>query len=334
MAKVTIKDVAKEAGVSISTVSNALNDVDVLTPETKKRVLDAARKLNYIPDLRGKNLKASKTKMLGFFTSSVSGPYFHGLVESMARECERNGYGLNIFVSKDKRIILNNIFSGYFDGAIIHSHEFIQEKQLEMIKDQQLKTIFIDREVHDENSGSILFDSYNSGYDATSYLINLGHKNIIYVAGSTETYDSVQRQKGYMDALKDHGIKLNPAYIIQGFYETVGGYNAVKAFIHRYPGEIPDAFLAANDLSAIGCIEALDSEGLRVPTDVSVMGFDDIDIAQYYKPALTTVRNPISRQGVLAVQHLIELINEEQTGKILKLPGKVIARNSTSIRHR
>lgn len=332
MAKITIKDVAREAGVSISTVSNALNDVDVLTPETKKHVLEVANRLNYIPDLRGKNLKAQKTKMIGFFTTSVSGAYFHWLVESMARECERNGYGLNIFVSKDKRVILNNIFGGSIDGAIIFSYDFIGDREIKLINNQKIKTVFLDREMESNTMGSVLFDSFTSGYEAAAYLINLGHRKIVFIEGSGDTYDSTQRKQGYLQALEDNGIKFNPDYIIRGFYEKEGGYNAVKQFIRQFPGDIPDAFLSGNDLSAIGCIEALESEGLRVPTDVSVMGFDDVEIARYHKPPLSTVRNPISRQGVLAVQHMVDLIQEESKGKIHKLQGTVIGRDSTAIR--
>lgn len=329
MVKVTIKDVAKEAGVSISTVSNALNDVDVLTPDTKKRVLEVAQKLNYIPDLRGKNLKAKNTKMIGFFTTNVSGAYFHNLVESMAKETERNGYGLSVFVSKDKQVILNNIFGGSIDGAIIMSKSTVGDKEVELIDKRGLTTIFLDREAQSKKTGSVLFTPYESSFEATSYLINLGHRNIAFIAGNEDTYNSVERKHGYIDALKQNGITPNHDYVIQGFYEREAGYNAVKTFIKKYPGEVPDAFLAANDLSAIGAIESLESEGLRVPTDVSVMGFDDIEIAKYHKPPLTTVRNPISRQGVLAVQQMVAMINDEAEGEIQKLPGKIISREST-----
>lgn len=334
MTKITIKDVAKEAGVSISTVSNALNNVDVLSPKTKGHVLEVAKRLNYIPDLRGKNLKAKKTKMIGFFTTSVGGAYFHSLVESMSNECDRHGYGLNIFFTKDKQTILTNVLGGSVDGVIVFSYEFIKEKEVELINKQNIKSVFFDREIQNKNMGSVLFDSYNSGYEATSYLLNLGHKKIIYMGGRGLTYDSEQRKEGYLTALKEFGVEPNPKYIIRGFYEKEGGYNAVRSFINRYPKDIPDAILAGNDLSAIGAIEALEAEGLRVPHDVSVMGFDDIEIAQYYNPSLTTVRNQISRQGILAVQHVIELINGETEGQIYRLPGKIIGRESTSVKHK
>jgi len=334
LGKITINDVAREAGVSISTVSNALNNVDVLTPETKKHVLAVVEKMNYIPDLRGKNLKAKNTKTIGFFTTSVGGAYFHNLVESMSNECDRHGYGLNIFFTKDKQTILKNIFGGSVDGVIIFSHEYIKEKEVELINKHNIKSVFFDREIQNKNMGSVLFDSYNSGYEATSYLLNLGHKNIVYISGRGSTYDSEQRKAGYLTALKEFGVEPNPNYIIRGFYEKEGGYNAVRSFINQHPRDIPDAILAGNDLSAIGAIEALEAEGLRVPDDVNVMGFDDIEIAQYYNPKLTTVRNQISRQGILAVQHAIELINEESEGKVYKLPGKIIGRESTSVQYK
>jgi len=134
VSKVTIKDVANAAGVSISTVSNALNDVDVLKPKTKERVLKAAKELNYIPNLKGKNLKAKKTNTLGFFTTTVNGPYFHVLVEALARQCEKMGYTLNIFVSQDEDVLLNNLFGGAIDGAIVYHYDFFDDKVLELIE--------------------------------------------------------------------------------------------------------------------------------------------------------------------------------------------------------
>lgn len=332
MKKVTIKDVAKEAGVSISTVSNALNNVSVLKPETKEHILNVAKELNYIPDLRGRNLKSSETKVIGFFTTNVNGPYFHSLVESMAKECERNGYALNIFVSKDKEIIMQHLFGGLIDGAVINSNESVKTKELDMIETQNIKTVFVDREIKSKNTSSVLFDSYEAGYEATSYLLNMGHKDIVFIRGPLENHGSTQRQNGYIDAMKEANIQIDNNHILEGFYEKSGGFNAVKSYIRRNSRRVPDAFLAGNDLSAMGCIEALESEGFVVPRDVSVMGFDDIEISKYYNPKLTTVQNPITRLGVVVIQEVIRLIKENKEGNIYKIPGKIIARDSSIVR--
>ncbi|MDQ0062545.1 LacI family DNA-binding transcriptional regulator [Paenibacillus harenae] len=332
MGKVTIKDVAREAGVSISTVSNALNDVDVLNPETKQHVLNVAKRLNYVPNLNGKLLKSGTTKMLGFFTTSVAGPYFYTLVEAMSRECDRLGYGLNVFVTKDKQVIMSNILGGRVDGVIIFEELKIDENDIAAMKADKIKAVFLDRNVQDETMGSITFDSYNAGYEATQYLISLGHRKIAFISGVDTMFDSVQRKKGYLAALRDHQYPIDEDYILHGYFEEESSYNAVKACIHKHSAKVPDAFLAGNDLSAIGAIRALKSEGYEVPHDISVVGFDDIDIAQYFTPPLTTVRNQIARQGHMVIAHLVRMIQNKEQGKIQMLQGELVVRGSSHIK--
>ncbi|WP_068784491.1 LacI family DNA-binding transcriptional regulator [Paenibacillus phocaensis] len=334
MGKVTIKDVAKAAGVSISTVSNALNDVDVLNPETKSHVLKVAKQLNYVPNLNGKQLKSKKTNMLGFFTTSVSGPYFYILVESMARESERLGYGLHVMVTADKQTIISNIMGRRVDGVIIYEELRIDDQDIAMMEKDKIKAVFLDRVIQKETMGTVIFNSYASSYEATKYLISLGHKTIAYLSGVDTMYDSVQRKEGYLAALREHQLPVDEDLIVQGYFEEESTYNAVRAFVHKHPGKIPDAILAGNDLSAIGCIKALRSYGLEVPRDISVVGFDDIDIAQYFTPPLTTVRNQIARQGILAVNHLVNMIKHREQGKVQQLDGELIVRGSSHVRLR
>ncbi|MEH7305220.1 LacI family DNA-binding transcriptional regulator [Neobacillus drentensis] len=332
MGKVTIKDVAREAGVSISTVSNALNDVDVLNPATKAHVLKVAERLNYVPNLNGKLLKSGESKMLGFFTTSVSGPYFYVLVEAMARECEKLGYGLNIVVAKDKQVILSNILGRRVDGGIIFEDLTIDEKDVATMEKEKVHAVFLDRVMKKDTMGSVIFDSYVAGYEATKYLISLGHKKIAYISGMDTMYDSVQRQEGYLAALKEYQLEMDENYLLHGYFDEASTYNAVKSFIHLHPEKLPDAFLAGNDVSAIGCIKALKSEGYQIPEDISVMGFDDIELAKYFSPPLTTVKNQIARQGILAIDQLVQMIQKKEKGKIQKLPGEIIVRHSSNVK--
>lgn len=332
MAKITIKDVAREAGVSISTVSNALNDVDVLNPQTKSHVLEVARRLNYVPNLNGKQLKSGTTKMLGFFTTSVSGPYFYKLVEAMSRQCDRLGYGLNVFVTKDKQVVMSNILGRRVDGVIIYEELGIDAQDIAAMKKDKIKAVFLDRVLEDEGMGSILFDSYESGYEATKYLIGLGHKRIAYISGVDTMFDSVERREGYLAALRQYELPVDEEYIIQGYFEEDSTYSAIKSFLRLHPEKLPDAFLAGNDLSAMGCIQALKSCGYDVPQDVSVVGFDDIDIAPYYSPPLTTIRNQIAKQGMLAIDHLVHMIQEKEQGAMQKLQGELIVRGSSHVK--
>ncbi|MNO19389.1 putative HTH-type transcriptional repressor ExuR [compost metagenome] len=332
MGKITIRDVAREAGVSISTVSNALNDVDVLNPETKSHVLKVAQRLNYVPNLNGKQLKSGKTMMLGFFTTSVAGPYFYKLVEAMSRQCDRLGYGLNVFVTKDKQVVMSNILGRRVDGVIIYEELGIDDKDIQAMNKEKIKAVFLDRVLENENMGSIIFDSFEAGYEATRYLIGLGHKKIAYISGVDTMFDSVQRREGYLAALRQYSLPESSDYILQGYFEEESTYNAVKSFIRAFPGKLPDAFLAGNDLSAIGCIQALKTHGYEVPQDISVVGFDDIDIAQYYSPPLTTVRNQIARQGILAIDHLVRMIQKQEQGNAQKLKGELIVRGSSHVK--
>lgn len=331
MAKITIRDVAREAGVSISTVSNALNDVDVLNPATKMHVLEVAERLNYVPNLNGKMLKSGKTMMLGFFTTSVSGPYFYKLIETMSRQCERHGYGLNVFVTKDKQVIMSNILGRRVDGVIIYEELKIDEHDIDVMEKDKIKAVFLDREFNNETMGSVTFDSYAAGYEAAKYLIGLGHKRIAYISGVDTMFDSVQRKEGYLTALREYGLPVDEDYIIQGYFEEDSTFNAIKAFIRVHGHKLPSAFLAGNDLSAMGCIEALKAHGYEVPGDVSVVGFDDVDIARYFSPPLTTVRNPIARQAILTVDHLVRMIQGKEIGQSQTLTGEMIVRGSSHV---
>ncbi|WP_192986165.1 LacI family DNA-binding transcriptional regulator [Carnobacterium mobile] len=330
MNRLTIRDVAREAGVSIATVSKALNDVDVVRPETKNKVLEVAERLQYVPNLMGKQLKSGRTKMLGFYTSSVSGPYFNTLVESIAREAEKSGYGVNVFVSNDKQVVLNSIMGNVVDG-IIGFEELIRDDNLQAMKRERIKAVFIDRNISAETMGSVVFDSFDKGYEATEYLVHLGHKRIAYVAGFNGVYDNDERFKGYKAALKSHDISFNEEYILEGLFEEERAYHSVYSYIKNCKGTAPTAFLAGNDLSAIGAIKALKTVGYDIPNDISVIGFDDIEVLQYFTPGLTTVHNPIAEQGALAVKQLLNLISGTQTGTSLQLQGELIIRNSATV---
>lgn len=331
MSKTTIKDVAKASGYSISTVSNAINNVDVIKPETREHILKIAKELNYVPNINGKLLKAKESKMLGFFTSSVSGPYFYKLVETMANEAEKVGYGLNIFVINNRETLMNHIIGGNVDGVIVFVDQWLNQEVISMMKTMSIPTVFLDREMSGPHMASVTFDSYRAGYDATRYLLNLGNQNIVYINGVESMYDNLSRRQGYQVAIEEAGIKFNERDIINGIFEEEASYLVTKEYVKKSKRKLPDAFLAANDLSAVGAIKAIESEGFQVPKDIQVMGFDDIDIAEYFTPPLTTISNPIIKQGKLAIEQLMKLLAFESVDST-KLKGKIIVRESTTIR--
>lgn len=330
MRKVTIKDVAREAGVSISTVSNALNGVDVLHPDTKQHILEVAERLHYVPNLNGRNLKAKETRVIGLFITSIKGPYYGVLVDAVYQGCKKYGYELNIYISDKTDNMMANIFGRRIDGAVI-LNEHIKEKEEKFLADNQFPTVFIDRELKGDTISSVVFDSYHEGEMVAKYLLELGHTSFAYVRGVENNFDNTQRLNGFRDVLKRAGIVLLPDYIIDGEYETDAAYHSMKKFMDEMR-PLPEAVFAANDLSAIGVIEALTEEGIRVPEDVSVAGCDDIEIVKLLKPSVTTVRTSFEKQGALSVARLIDLIKGEKKGTIDILQGRVIPRESTCVR--
>ncbi len=325
--KVTIKDVAKEAGVSISTVSNALNGVDVLAPETKAHVLEVVERLRYVPNLNGKNLKAKATKAIGLFVTSIKGEYFGVLADTMFKECIKYGYELNIYVTWNKNSNMNNILGGSIDGSVILSDD-IEEEELQRIVNYEIPAVFLDRDVADETVSSVVFDSYQDGVLAAEYMLKKDVKQICYVQGVMHNYDGIQRYRGFVDTWEKAGRKLDENYILKGdFDRNTAKESMVKFLAQGYP--LPDGIFAANDMSALGCIDALKQQGYRVPQDTIVMGVDDIELAEWYRPTLTTIQTGVAEQARRAIEDLIKLINREQKGEVVKLPGTIVEREST-----
>ena len=328
--KVTIKDVAKEAGVSISTVSNALNGVDVLHPDTKQHILEIVNKMHYVPNLNGKNLKSQATKAIGLFLTSLRGPYFGALADSIYHSCQEYGYELNIFISDKVDNAMVNILGRRVDGAII-MNEYIREKEVEMLLENDIPVVFIDREQQGRRASSVVFDSYHEGELAGKYLLELGHTSFAYLRGFEHNFDNIERLRGFRNILSQSEIVLTEDYILCGKFERDAAYNSVIEFVESGK-PLPEAIFAANDLSAIGTIEALLDKGIKVPEQVSVIGCDDIETACLVRPAITTIRTSFEKQGNLAVDHLVKLIRGDESGKIMVLKGKIITRESTCIR--
>lgn len=324
--KITIKDVAREAGVSISTVSNALNGVDVLRPETKQHILEVAKRLNYVPNLNGRNLKSQYTNVIGLFVTSMRGEYYNILADAIYQRCKKYGYELNIFVSEKSDTMMANILGRRIDGAVI-LNQYIGERETALITETQTPVIFIDRELAGERIASVVFDSYHEGELVAEYLVQLGHRTFAYMDGPDDNYDNIQRLKGFQDWLRSKGIILKEDYIIGGKFDKETAYQSMKQFVDS-GRPLPDAVFAANDVSAIGTIEALGDAGIGVPEQVSVVGCDDIEIAHLVTPSITTVRTSFEKQGTLAADHLIALIRGEEKGSIDVLQGRIVPRES------
>lgn len=328
MSKITIKDVAREAGVSIATVSNALNGSDVVQPKTREHVLDVAKRLNYIPNVNGRQLRAARTHNIGLFVTSMTGSYYADMADSIHYVCQKYGYELQIFIMDENKSPLPRLQSQSIDGAIMMFGRLSDAEKKQLMK-STIPIVFMDQETAGRNISSVIYESFEHGRKAAEYLLGLGHRNLMHIFGVPNNYDSIQRLAGFEAALREAGVPLRKENILSGRFERAAAYRSMHRFLQEgYP--LPDAVFAANDLSALGCIEALKEYGVKVPEDISVMGCDDNILARYVTPGLTTIRTHMEDLGVEAAREVFRLIAEKE-GKIIRLPGDIIVRHSCKI---
>lgn len=327
MKRATIMDVARQAGVSISTVSNALNNVPVVTAATKAKVMQAVADLHYVPNMMGKQLRSGRSHMIAFCTDSISGPYFYTLLDALANAAQSFGYSLTMIMTQDHDALMKGLLGNAFDGAIILDRQ-IDDADMQQIDGHQFPAVMLDRVISAPRMSSLVFDSFQAGKTMAAHLLRLGHRHLAYIAGRTDNRDSRERQAGIKQALKEAGVSPESVVVLSGLFEESTSYHAVRHYLVHRPTDRVTAMIGGNDVSAIGAIKAWQDAGYQVPRDCSVVGFDDIEIARYFQPALTTMRNPIAEQGQQAVNMLLHLMNNEETGEKGILTGQLIERDS------
>jgi len=333
---ITIKDVAKEAGVAVSTVSNVLNQVNIVSEETRKKVLAVVEKLQYVPNMNAKFLKTNKRNTIGLFLPSIQGDFYRMLMQSVHIQCKLKGYLLNIYVSNENTSdeIYSMIISSGVEGAIV-MNERLHQEYVDRISQTKLPIVFIDREYSGDNMSSVFIDNIAGATLAMEFLIKQGHRRIGYFHGIDNTDDN-NRFRAYMNVMNKYHLSLDQSIILTGYFEEPVAYSEMRVLLLKGI-EMPDAFFCANDEMALGCIQALHDAGINVPEDVSVIGFDDILLSSYCSPALTTIQSPVKELGNASTNELIRIINSEKEngsieGREVGLQPTLIIRDSCKVR--
>ncbi len=330
---VTIKDVAKEAGVAISTVSNVLNNVDIVSPETKKRVLETVERLKYVPNMNAKFLKSNKKNTIGLFLSSIQGDYYRMLMQAVHLQCKLKNYLLNIYISNENTSeeIYSMIISSGVEGAIV-LNERLSDEYIDRLSKAKMPIVFIDREIAGSHMSSVIIDNAEGTNIALEYLIKQGHRRIGFLHG-IYNYDDDTRYKAYLNVLNKYGLPMDENIILRGYFEELLAYSEMRVMLLKGV-ELPDAFFCANDEMAWGCIRALTEVGIRVPDQVSVIGFDDHSSSKYFTPPVTTVRSPVTELGNASALELFRLIHEEGQGigNITRLSPNLVIRDSCKLK--
>lgn len=307
---VTIYDIAKYSGYSISTVSKALNNYKDVNEETRRRILDAAEELGYIPNSNAKSLSTKKTMTIGVVFEEKTGlgithPFFSKVLNEFKKCVEEKGYDL-LFMSDQlgknpKLSYYEHCLLKGVDGVIILCSDITTEN-IKRLFDSDIPSVIIDNDTSKTNC--VYTDNYKYLFLATKYLIEKGHTRIAHIAGSIASFVGKERLRGYKDALKHHGIAVRDDYILRGHnYSIIQGYNRGLDIIKME--DKPTAVIAASDTLAFGMMKALEEHGYKVPEDISVIGYDDSEIALYTQPPLTTIQQNTERIAKEAAKLLV-----------------------------
>ncbi|THE11853.1 LacI family transcriptional regulator [Bacillus timonensis] len=327
---VTMKDVAKRANVSTATVSRVLRNFDSVKEESRTKVLEAMKELNYQPNLLGRYLRTNKTKTIFVVIPEISN-YFHSVLNGIENIAIKHGYQVLIgntqFNAEREYEYYNYLRQKKSDGMILFTSHTDKEF-IEGLADQYSVVLAGDY-FEGSNIPTVSIDDIGSARKATEYLIQLGHNRIAHITGRLYLKNSLDRISGYRQVVQEYQ-QYDPQLIQVGegdySYET-GFVLTQKLLCLENP---PDAIFAATDEMAIGAINAIKSNGLRVPEDLSVVGFNDNEIASVFNPSLTTVAQPQQKIGETAMELLISLLNDQPLPKSqLLLESKLVIRNST-----
>ncbi|MBV7437626.1 substrate-binding domain-containing protein [Aeromonas sp. sif2416] len=326
-----IKEVAALAGVSTTTVSHVINETRVVSDATRERVFAAMQSLNYAPSLVARSLKVKETNSIGMLVTTSSNPFFAEVVRGVERYCFEQGYNLMLGNTEGQAetalSYLKMMLRKRVDGLLIMCSEGQQEvfNQLDWLK--SLPVVVMDWGMESKEVDLIADNSHRGGYLATRHLLALGHRAIGCITGPHSRAPANQRLAGFEQAMQEAGLAINPAWVQEGDFDCASGHDAMLRLLAM--PERPSALFVCNDMMAMGVISAAHRAGLVIPRDLSLVGYDNVALAQYMSPPLTTVNQPKEELGRLAVTRLLARINGERIdNRMITVDPDLVIRDS------
>ncbi len=318
----TIKDVAKRAQVSVASASYALNNTGTISEETRRRILQAAEELNYHPNAFARNLKKRKTLTIGVFITRFSGSFYEEILEGIHDAILQTEYEMIVCPeSWTKRKILTH---RQVDGAIIFDWRITNETVLKLAA-ARFPIVVMDRFLESNYLLPLLVDNQHGVREAFRHLYGQGARRIAFVSGAADSFDNMERKAAFLREATEHGISVA---CYEGNFTEPSGYEAARAVIDA--GNLPEAVFCANDQMAIGFIRAMKEQNLKAPDDIAVVGFDDILVARYMQPTLSTIGASRLLWGATAATQLIEFLENGVPFSVQRIPTWLIPRESSS----
>jgi len=324
----TIQDVADRADVSVATVSRVLNGSDRVRENTKETVVEAARSLGYHPNETARNLRAQETRMIGVLLPNMHGEFFAQVTRGLDQRAREYGHHLlvsNSHTQEDEAKSVIQSLLGRVDGLILLwprlSHDFLGD-----LVPEGLPVVLLNTDRSTSRFQTLAFDNHDGAYAAVEHLAEHGHERIACLSGGTQNFDAQKRLAGYRAAVADHDLIADPSLEIEGDFTREAGRAAVERLLNLTPR--PTALFASNDSMALGVLRGLHEAGLEAPDDLALVGFDDIPMAHYVAPSLTTVHAPMKELGERAIERLLALVQGDASPSHHTLQTRLVRRES------
>lgn len=332
--RVTIFDVAAASGVSYGTVSRVLNNDPHVHPDTRTRIVEEIERLGYVTNRQARSLAGGRSNTIGLLVPDLGTAYIGEIIHGIDAELSLSDLDLILYTthrtaSKEANYVAN-LAEGMVDGLLLVLPRSPID-YIETLTRRKVPFVLIDHQGTGENCSAVGATNWQGAYTATEYLIKLGHTRIGFITGTMDLGCAVDRLKGYRSALRTYHISEEEELIYPGTFYQPDGYTGTSALLDL-PNP-PTAIFASNDVMAMGAMDAVRNRGLRVPDDISIIGFDDIPQAALIRPALTTINQPLEKMGRVAAQMLIDsLRSADKEVRRVELPTELIVRDSCQSR--
>ncbi len=327
----SIKDIARLANVSHSTVSRALHNHPLVNQETAKRIRQLAQQHGYRPSAAARSLVTQRSYTIGVVVTSISDPFVAGVVSGIEDVASRHGFSVflaNSNADPEQEIrVVQSFDERRVDGIVVTSSR-VGALYVPVLSRRRVPIVLLNNQHPSEFAYSVVIDGTQGSMDAANHLIELGHRRIAYLGDQFGRQSDTERFSGYREALSRAGLRFSRELVVHGDGKAEGAINAMSHLL-ALPRR-PTAVVCYNDMSALGAMHRIRAAGLRVPDDFSITGFDDLHISQYLNPPLTTIRQPMRDMGRMAMETLIAILSGDTSQQNIIVPGSLIVRGSTA----
>ncbi|HEX7556723.1 MAG TPA: LacI family DNA-binding transcriptional regulator, partial [Leptolinea sp.] len=327
---ITIFEVASQAGVSSGTVSRVLNNDRHVKQETREKVVQTIQDLGYVVNRQARSLAGGRTQIIGILVPDLGTGYIGEIIQGIDTELQLSGYDLMLYTTHRTPVLeadyVTSLAQGMVDGLILVLPKN-PEDYIDKLKSRQFPFVLVDHQGSGQDCPAVGAANWQGAYNATEYLIQLGHTRIGFITGWMDLGAAVDRLGGYKAALWASHIPFSEELVRQSTFQQLDGYKSAMELLNQ--SNPPTAIFASNDVMAFGAMDAVREKGQRIPEDISIVGFDDIPQSSIIHPALTTVRQPLRNMGSVATQMLLDMLkNPAIPTKRIELPTGLVVRDS------